>query len=157
MTSLPFEPNSLYIILLDLGGACLFGRQLYLTSTATTGRAFHITSDTCPIAWEYKSEAVYDMATSVKVVIALEIGIVGPIMHVAFAARLALVPLTVYSIRYRESLCCRMWVQEALFALDDEGYLNMEKGVREIEQEARRCAIVNKSRGLGLLLEVGGL
>ena len=106
MTSLPLEPNSLYILLLNLGGACLFEWQLYLASTSTTGRTFHITNDAGPIAREYKSEPVYDMATSAKVVVALQIGIVGPIMHVALAARLALVPLTVYSVRYREGLCC---------------------------------------------------
>jgi hypothetical protein len=148
MTSLPFEPNSLYIILLELRDVCLFEWQLYLASTATAGRAFHISNEAGPVAWEYKNDAVYDMATSTKVVVALQIGVVGPVMHGAFAARLALVPLTLYSVRYRESLCCRVWVQEALFALDDEGYLNLGKGVREIEQEARQCGTVNRSRGV---------
>ena len=156
MTSLPLEPNSLYILLLGLGGACLFEWQLYLASTSTTGRTFHITNDAGPIAREYKSETVYDMATSAKVVVALQIGIVGPIMHVALAARLALVPLTVYSVRYREGHCCRVWVQEALFALDDEGYLDIGKGVREIEQEAKQCAMLNKSRGTRSVVRSGG-
>ncbi|KAJ5851983.1 uncharacterized protein N7529_011368 [Penicillium soppii] len=143
---LHFEPNSLYIILLDLGAACLFEWQLYLASTSTTGRAFQITNDAGPLAWKYKGEVVYDMATSSKLVVALQLGIIGPTMHAALAARLALVPLTVYSVRYRESLCCRVWILEALFALDDEGYLDNKKGVREIEQEARQSAILNKSR-----------
>jgi hypothetical protein len=47
-------------------------------------------------------EAVFDVATSAKVVVVLQIGIIGSIVHVAFAARLALVPLTVYSSRDKE-------------------------------------------------------
>lgn len=144
--ALLFEPNSLYVLLLDLDSACLFEWQLYLASTTTTGQTFHITNDSGPVAWEYKSE-VANMSTCGRVVVALQVGAIGPLLHAALAARLRLVPLTIYSVRYRESLCCRVWVQEAFYALDDEGYLNIAKTAKEVEQEGRQLAILNKSRG----------
>lgn len=87
------------------------------------------------------------MSTCGRVVVALQAGAIGPLLHAALAAILRLVPLTIYSVRYRESLCCRVWVQEALYALDDEGYLNIAKTAKEVEQEGRQLAILNKSRG----------
>lgn len=153
--ALLFEPNSLYVLLLDLGSAFLFEWQLFLASTTTTGRLFHITNDSGPVAWEYKTEMV-NMSTCERVVIALQVGIIGPVMHAALAARLRLVPLTIYSVRCRESLCCRVWVQEALFALDDEGYLNITKTAKEIEQEGRQLAILNKSRGTKSVVRSSG-
>lgn len=143
--TLHFEPNNLYILLLDGGGAGIFKWQLYLATTIS-GRTFYITNESSP-TWQYKSEAV-NMSTSGKVLLALKVGAVEPILHSALAARLGLVPLTLYSVRCRESLCCRVWVQEALFALDDEGYLIMRKSAKEFEQEAKRLAIVNKCQGV---------
>ncbi|KAF3024557.1 hypothetical protein E8E15_007833 [Penicillium rubens] len=145
--ALPLEPNTLYILLLDLGGNCLFEWKLYLTSTPTTGQTFHITNETGPTSWQHKSEVVYNIASNARVVLALQIGAVGPVLHAALGARLALVPLALYSARFRESLSCRVWVQEALFALDDEGYLGLARSVGDIEQEARQLGMLNKSRG----------
>ncbi|KAF4761296.1 hypothetical protein N7455_002967 [Penicillium solitum] len=144
--SLPLEPNTLYILLLDLGGSCLFEWKLYLTSTPTTGQTFHITNEAGPVIWQYKSEAAYDISNT-RVVLALQIGVVGPVLHAALGTRLTLVPLALYSTRFRESLCGRVWVQEALFALDDEGYLGLARSVVDIEQEARQLGMLNKSRG----------
>ncbi|KAJ5385275.1 hypothetical protein N7517_003186 [Penicillium concentricum] len=144
---LSLEPNTLYILLLDLGGSCLFEWKLYLTSTPTTGRTFHITNETGPIAWQYKTEVVYSIASDMRVGLALKIGVIGPVMHTALRTRLALVPLALYSGRFREGLCCRVWVKEALFALDDEGYIGLVQSVVDIEQEARQLGMLNKSRG----------
>lgn len=144
---LPLEPDALYILLLDLGGSCLFEWRLYLASTHTTGQTFHITNETGPVNWQYKSEAVYNIASDMRVVLALQIGVVGPVLHAALGSRLALIPLTLYSARFREGLSCRVWVQEGLFALDDEGYLDLTRSVADIEQEARQLGMLNKSRG----------
>jgi hypothetical protein len=43
-------------------------------------------------------------------------------------------------------------VLEALFALDDEGYISLGLGIREIEQEAKQIAIMNKSQGTRTLV-----
>lgn len=49
-----------------------------------------------------------------------------------------------YSARFREDITCRVWVKEALFALDDEGYIKLTKSVDAIDNEARSEAIKNK-------------
>ncbi|KAJ5961015.1 uncharacterized protein N7479_008165 [Penicillium vulpinum] len=153
---LSLEPNALYILLLDLGGSCLFEWKLYLSSTPTMGRTFHITNETGPIAWQYKTEVVYNIASNMRVVLALKIGVVEPVLHAALGARLALVPLALYSARFREGLCCRVWVQEALFALDDEGYLGLARSVVDIEQEGRQIGMLNKSRGTRSVVRSSG-
>lgn len=79
-------------------------------------------------------------------VLALQIGAMGPVLHTALGARLALVPLALYSARFRKDLSSRVWVQGALFVLDDEGYLGLARSVVDIEQEARRLGMLNKSR-----------
>ncbi|KAJ5550644.1 hypothetical protein N7535_001410 [Penicillium sp. DV-2018c] len=145
---LKLEPHALYILLLDLGNNSAFNWQLYLAATVTTGRTFHITNEAGPIAWECKSEAVNDIGSSSRLVLALQVGVVEPVLHAALARRLALVPLALYSVRFWEELCCRVWVQEALYALDDEGYLGLGSSVRDIEREARRLGVFNKSRGV---------
>ncbi|OQE47390.1 hypothetical protein PENCOP_c001G05767 [Penicillium coprophilum] len=144
---LSLEPNALYVLLIDLGGSCPLEWKLCLTSTPTTGRTFYITNETGPTAWQYKTEVVYSIANDMRVVLALKIGVIGPVLHAALGTRLALVPLALYSARFREGLCCRVWVQEALFALDDEGYISLVRSIVDIEQEARQLGVLNRSRG----------
>ena len=153
---LPLEPNALYILLLYLGGSCLFEWRLYLASTHTNGQTFHITNETGPVNWQYKTEAIHNIASDKQVVLALQIGVVGPVLHAALGSRLALVPLTLYSARFREGLSCRVWVQEALFALEDEGYLNLTRSVVDLELEARQLGMLNKSRGTRSLVRSKG-
>ena len=153
--ALIFEPNSLYILLMDLSNTFHFEWRLFLASTTTTGQVFYINNDAGSVAWEYKSEMA-NMSTNARLVAALEIGVVGSILNSALGARLGLVPLTVYSVRYQESLCCRVWVQEALFALDDEGYLNIGKTVKEVQQEGSQLATLNKSRGTKWVVRSSG-
>lgn len=86
------------------------------------------------------------VASNTRVVLALQIGAMGPVLHTALGARLALVPLALYSARFRKDLSSRVWVQGALFVLDDEGYLGLARSVVDIEQEARRLGMLNKSR-----------
>lgn len=121
LQTLPLDRNTLYILLLELRGICCFEWKLYLTATLTTGRSFHITNEPGPIIWQYKSEPVYNIASNARVDLALQSGVVGPVLHAALGTCLALVPLALYSTRFRESHCCRVWVQETLFAFDNEG------------------------------------
>ncbi|CAG8309070.1 unnamed protein product [Penicillium salamii] len=143
--ALLFEPNSFYILLLNLDHECHFEWQLFLALTTTTGQLFHTTNDPGSVGWEYKSEMA-NMSTNGRLVIALQIGVIGPVLHTALATRLGLVPLTMFSGRYRD-LCSQMRVQAALFALDDEGYLNIGSSVGSLEQEAIPLAIFNGNRG----------
>ncbi|KAJ5670279.1 uncharacterized protein N7477_005642 [Penicillium maclennaniae] len=146
-TPLVFEANSLYLLIRDRGDTYVFLWSLYLTTTATEGIQFHIVNDVGPTDWKYERTSKNEILCLHDLLVALKIGVVGPTMHGALSDRLALVPLTLYSTRFRENLSCRVWVKEALFALDDEGYLNLEKTVQEIEEEATYLAMMAKSKG----------
>lgn len=141
-----FDPNSLYILLLDRGDTYLFHWELYLTLTSKEGITFHINNDTGPTKWQYKSARTAEMPQLRRLLLALKIGVLEPILHKALADRLALVPLSLYSNRFREQLSCRVWVKEALFALDDEGYVNLGRSVRDIDEEARYLGMLIKSK-----------
>jgi hypothetical protein len=60
--------------------------------------------------------------------------------------RLWQIPIA-YSTQFHESITCRVWLKEALFALDDEGYIKLTESVDDIEAEAKNLAMRNKSRG----------
>ncbi|KAJ6186656.1 hypothetical protein N7519_007957 [Penicillium mononematosum] len=77
---------------------------------------------------------------------ALKIGELDPILHAHFLERLHQVPI-VDSVRFRERITCRVWLKEALFALDDEGYIMLTRSVDDIEAEARNLGLRNKSLG----------
>ncbi|KAJ5257260.1 hypothetical protein N7478_013364 [Penicillium angulare] len=81
-----------------------------------------------------------------RLLLVLKIGSVEPMLHNALSDRLALLPLNRFSTRFSEQLNCRVWVKEALFVMDDEGYVHLNKGTKEIEEEARYHAMVNKSK-----------
>ncbi|KAJ5123391.1 hypothetical protein N7448_009488 [Penicillium atrosanguineum] len=145
--SLAFEANSLYILILDRGDTYLFLWSLYLTTTATEGIHFHIINDSGPTDWKYERTPTDKMPFLRRLLVALKIGAVESKMHGALSDRLALVPLTLFSTRFREKLSCRVWAKEALFALDDEGFLDLGKTVQGIEEEANYLAMMAKSKG----------
>lgn len=76
----------------------------------------------------------------------LKIAVLDPILHQAFFHRLAQIPI-VDSARYRERITCRVWLKEALYTLDDEGYISLTASVDDVESEARGLAMKNKSSG----------
>lgn len=142
-----FEPNALYILLLDRGDTYLFHWELYLATSTREGTAFHITNDAGPAAWEYERVVSAEIPQLRRLLLALKIGSLAPVLHHALSERLAVVPLNPYSVRFRERLSCRVWVKEALFALDDEGYVNLGWAVDEVEEEAKYLAMLHKSKG----------
>ncbi|KAJ5650085.1 uncharacterized protein N7484_003808 [Penicillium longicatenatum] len=145
-TSLVFEPNALYIAILDRGETYSFQWELYLAKTATEGIVFHITNEAGQAKWEYDRAQTNQMPQQRRLLLALNIGSVEPVLHNALSDRLALVPLTPFSSRFSEQLNCRVWLKEALFVIDDEGYVNLGKGPAMIEEEARYLAMMCKSK-----------
>lgn len=69
-----------------------------------------------------------------------------PTLHAHFLGRLRQIPIA-DSVRFRERITCRVWLKEALFALDEEGYIMLTRSVDDIEAEARNLALRNKSLG----------
>ncbi|KAJ5083791.1 hypothetical protein N7456_013218 [Penicillium angulare] len=145
LTPLIFETNSLYVVLLERGDTYLFHWELYLATSPAEGVIFHVTDDTGPSLWEYGRVPTNEMPNLRRLLLALKIGSVEPMLHNALSERLALIPLSRFSTRFSEQLNCRVWVKEALFVMDD-GYVNLDKGPKEIEEEARYHAMVNKSK-----------
>lgn len=83
---------------------------------------------------------------SQRLLAAIKIGVVDLVLHQALHDRLQQIPIA-YSTRFHESITCLVWLKEALFALDDEGYIKLTRSVDEIEAEAKILAIQNKSMG----------
>lgn len=143
---LHFEPNGLYICLLDRGETYNFHWELYLAQTATTGVICHIVNDKGPSLWEFQTIPTNELPSLHRLLVALKIGTIAPMMHRPLCNRLGLIPLDLFSARYGESLTCRVWIKEALFALDDEGYVILAVNVADIDREANHHALIAKSQ-----------
>lgn len=142
---LHFEPNGLYLCLLDRGDLYNFHWELFLASTPAAGIVCHITNDKRLEQWEYETLSTSEMPSLRRLLVGLKIGTVAPMMHRPLCNRLSEIPLDPVSIRYMESISCRVWTKEALFTLDDEGYVILATSVPEIDSEANHHALMAKS------------
>lgn len=102
-------------------------------------------STTDPTTWKYEIQAITDASYFNRVLLALKLGVLDPVVHDAVGSRLAEVPIQ-YSGRFKENVTCRVWLKEALYALDDEGYVELGRSVNEIDTEATHLAMINKSK-----------
>lgn len=144
---LTFERNGLYILLSNRGDkSYTFHWCLYLHQSTTSGSIYHLLNGNDPTIWRFEhlpdQTVIYDQA----LLGALKIGVLDPTLHAPFLERLRQIPI-VDSVRFRERITCRVWLKEALFALDDEGYIMLTRSVDDIEAEARNLALRNKSLG----------
>ncbi|PLB53940.1 hypothetical protein P170DRAFT_431694 [Aspergillus steynii IBT 23096] len=146
-TPFPLDPNALYILLLDRGDSYLFHWALYLAKSASSGIMYHLINPdtTDPTTWKYEIQGISDGSYFSRVLLALKLGTLDPVVHDAVAGRLGDVPIQ-YSGRFKENVTCRVWLKEALYALDDEGYVELGRSVNEIDTEATHLAMINKSK-----------
>ncbi|KAJ5371662.1 hypothetical protein N7517_003668 [Penicillium concentricum] len=144
---LTFEINGLYILLSDRGDkSYTFHWRFYLHQGATSGSICHLLNDIDPTIWRFEYLPDQTVIYDPSLLGALKIGVLEPTLHAAFFERLQQIPI-VDSVRFRERITCRVWLKEALFALDDEGYIILTRSVDDIEAEARNRALQNKSLG----------
>lgn len=144
---LTFELNGLYILLSDRGDkSYTFHWRLYLHQSPTSGSIYHLLNDIDPTIWRFEHLPDQTVIYDPSLLGALKIGVLDPTLHAHFLERLHQIPL-VDSVRFRERITCRVWLKEALFALDDEGYIMLTRNVDDIEAEARNLALRNKSLG----------
>ncbi|KAJ5153682.1 uncharacterized protein N7500_009121 [Penicillium coprophilum] len=142
-----FEVNGLYILLSDRGdNSYTFHWRFYLHQSPISGSIYHLLNDIDPTIWRFEHLPNQDVDYDPSLLGALKIGELDPTLHAAFLERLQQIPI-VDSIRFRERVTCRVWLKEALFALDDEGYIILTRNVDDIEAEARNLALRNKSLG----------
>ncbi|KGO42696.1 hypothetical protein PEX1_057320 [Penicillium expansum] len=144
---LTFEINGLYILLSDRGDkSYTFHWRLYLHQSAKSGSIYHLLNDIDPTIWRFEHLPDQTVIYNQALLGALKIGVLDPTLHAHFLERLHQIPI-VDSVRFRERITCRVWLKEALFALDDEGYIMLTRSVDEIEAEARNLALQNKTLG----------
>ncbi|RAL08025.1 uncharacterized protein BO97DRAFT_355050, partial [Aspergillus homomorphus CBS 101889] len=142
---LPTQPNNLYLLLLDRGSISTFHWTLYLATSPTHGTIFLINGPGSSV-WEFESKTNEEATRAGRLLVALELGHVDPALHAALADCLARIPIE-YSARFREAMTCRVWIKEALFALDDEGYVLLGSSVEGVEENARNRAMRNRVHG----------
>ncbi|KAL1961656.1 hypothetical protein VTN77DRAFT_1371 [Rasamsonia byssochlamydoides] len=161
-TALKFEPNNLYILLSDLGYDYRFHWQLFLATSSSSGAIFYLvnrqdsnTSTTTTKTWVYETMSSADTSDFSTLIVALTVTVIEPILHDSLSDCLAQIPIK-YSARFWEDITCRVWVKEALFALDYEGYINLVKSVDAIENEAKSLAVRNKYWGQQSVVKSAG-
>ncbi|KAJ5189958.1 hypothetical protein N7491_008000 [Penicillium cf. griseofulvum] len=144
---LTFEINGLYILLSDRGDkSYTFHWRLYLHQSPTSGSIYHLLNDIDPTIWRFEHLPDQTIIYDPSLLGALKIGVLDSILHAHFLERLRQIPI-VDSVRFRERITCRVWLKEALFMLDDEGYIILTRRVDDIEGEATNLALLNKSLG----------
>lgn len=141
------DVNALYILLLDRGDSYLFHWALYLAKSASSGIMYHLINPdtTKPTTWKYEMQPIHGGSYFSRVLLALKLGFLDPVVHNAVGHRLGEVPIQ-YSGRFKENVTCRVWLKEALYALDDEGYVELGRSVNEIDTEATHLAMINKTK-----------
>ena len=152
--ALQFETNGLYLLLSERGDAYTFHWGLYLAKSTTDGEIFHLINLQNSAAWKYEYKLSRTVASSNRLVLALKVAVMDPSLHDTLQSRLSQVPVQ-DSTRFNERITCRVWVKEALFALDEEGYIKLTGTINQIEQEAKNKAMVNKAAEIKTVAKSG--
>ncbi|KAI2864958.1 hypothetical protein CBS147321_7116 [Aspergillus niger] len=134
--ALQLEPNGLYLLLADRESSSTFHWGLYLAKSPTDGTIFNLINFPNPNVYSYEVKSDQKVITSRRYLLALKVGDLHPALHGPLETRLSQIPIQ-YSTRFHEAMTCRVWVKEALFALDDEGYIKLVESINGIEAEAR--------------------
>ena len=146
MTTEPlnFDQNGLYMLFSDLGDGYRFHWQLYLATSPDFGTIFHLNNpEGNGTTWIFEVKPNSHERDIPNLVLATKIANMEPILYEALKCRLEQLPIE-YSSRFRENITCRVWVKEALFALDDEGYIQLLNGAERLEKEVTTTAMMNR-------------
>ncbi|OJJ42687.1 hypothetical protein ASPZODRAFT_1288721 [Penicilliopsis zonata CBS 506.65] len=150
------DVNGLYILLSDRGGlSYLFHWGFYLHQSEKSGFIHHLVNHPGSSEWVCLTQPSEEVVASPTFLAALKVGDLEPILHQPLGERLHRIPIC-HSTRFHEDITCRVWLKEALFALDDEGYIKLVKSVGDIEEEAKHLATRNKSLGRRTIALSGG-
>lgn len=141
--ALKFEINGLYLLLSDRGDTFTFHWGLYLAKSPADGDVFHIINADTPNTWKSDFRTCKSFMHPNKILLSLKLAVLEPELHSALKDRLSHIPIK-HSTRFQEDITCRVWVKEALHVLNDEGYIQLQRGVSEIEREATTQAMRNK-------------
>jgi hypothetical protein len=140
------ESNGLYIVISNLGYDRLFHWGLYLATSPNEGLIYHLVGQvSIEETWYYRVKYSTGVPFAQELLLAFKIGVLDPALHEPMAQRLLEVPQG-YSTRFGGRITSRIWVKEALYLLDQEGYIKLTADVNEIEAEAVDLASWNQPR-----------
>lgn len=88
---------------------------------------------------EISIETKHWCPNSKSLLLALKIAVTDPSMHDALAVRLEAVPV-------EPPVTCRLWLQKALYELDNEGYIKLTRQVGDTEGEAVALTELNQRK-----------
>ncbi|OAA57276.1 Beta-lactamase/transpeptidase-like protein [Cordyceps fumosorosea ARSEF 2679] len=151
---LHLDANALYVILSNQSANNVCHWVLYLHISARLGWAFHISNlGVVPGTWEYRCDESCDMTYSPTAVAAVKVaGDMVPEMHDALRRRIGLHGGRPPVVRLEDTprfgqLSCRTWVLQALYELDNEGYISVLPGylVEDVAEEAASLAAANRA------------
>ncbi|CAG8930229.1 unnamed protein product [Penicillium salamii] len=131
-----FEINALYTLLTDRGkGAFAFHWRLYLHLSAQCGYIYHLINEDNSTGWRFDPQPSRNFMNSEGLLVALEIDVLSPGSYQLMLDCVGQVRI-VYSTRFHENITCRAWLKEALFLLDEEGFINLTLSVKDSKLEA---------------------
>ncbi|XWW98009.1 hypothetical protein V2A60_006005 [Cordyceps javanica] len=150
VVQLHLDVNALYIILSTQGANDACHWVLYLHISPCLGWVFHITN-LGRMSWGYRCDESPDMAWTPTAVAAVKVAAdMVPEMHEALRGRLGLDSRPVIKLEDTERfgpLDCRSWLLQALYELDNEGYISVLPGysIEDVAEEASSLASANRS------------
>ncbi|KAB8228565.1 hypothetical protein BDV23DRAFT_183425 [Aspergillus alliaceus] len=166
-------PSTLYILLQSRSSPSTFHWSLYLTNTHppfTTGTKHDLTHppspspDLDPRTWTYSSFPIDLLSPNAAspAIAAVKVDVMddAEMLREAMEECLGNVPRGSYSSRFREEMSCRVWVMEALWELDQGGFIDLGGrvnvlGIQGLEREVVRAGLVAMWRGDFGVYELG--
>ncbi|KAJ9195563.1 hypothetical protein DTO271D3_3256 [Paecilomyces variotii] len=139
---LEFDVDGLYILVRDLGDTYRFHWGLYLATKPCTGDLFHAVNTVNKNSWAYEVRQDINLIDW-RFLAAVKVGMIETELHDALRSRLQEIPMG-YSSRYKEEMSCRVWVKESLFALDNEGFIQLANDYQE-RRELRMNPEISKA------------
>ncbi|EEH06669.1 conserved hypothetical protein [Histoplasma capsulatum G186AR] len=114
------------------------------TPTNPTGTLFELTNPnpSNEKLWTYRTTLLTSFTNRHNPLCALKISNVEPLLQADFHALLATIPVIPYSQRFGEETSCRVWLKEALYELDQSGFIQLVRPVEEIEMEVQQMGMM---------------
>ncbi|OGM39332.1 hypothetical protein ABOM_012052 [Aspergillus bombycis] len=159
-------PSTLYILLQSRSTPSTFHWSLYTTNThgpLTWGMKHDLIEKAHRRLWTYNSAPANLLESQSRPAIAaVKVDVIDDVemMRGALEECLGNVPRTAYSSRFREEMSCRVWVKEALWGLDQGGFIDLGdrgnvSGIQGVEREVVRAGLVAMWRGVFGVYELG--
>ncbi|EGX94378.1 hypothetical protein CCM_02649 [Cordyceps militaris CM01] len=142
-----FDIDSLYVILSEQSQPNSWHWGIYLHVDEAGGWIFHI-RNSAHEPWYFEHKRSETIMTSKTIMVALRVAIIRPKdMHGALQSFIGTTQSRIGMADPNQfgRLTCRTWVMQALYQLDQSGYISIMPGytVQDIEFEADRSAELN--------------